>query len=43
MKNFQCAQGIEQTGVAGQKTQLALEQLVREYYRNNEELWTVGE
>lgn len=43
VKNFQCAQGIEQTGVAGQKTQLALEQLVREYYRNNEELWTVGE
>ena len=43
VKAFQKAQGIEQTGVAGQQTQLALQRYTERYREEHPEYWEVVE
>lgn len=40
---FQKDQGINQTGIAGQQTQLRLDECEEQYYQNHPEYWVVGE
>ena len=41
VKDFQKTYGITVTGIAGQETQQTMDELMKEYYRQHPELWSV--